>query len=276
MKRYLKYLLILRYRIMIHFWKFPKIMNWNETIDYIVNNKVSISRYGDGEIAWLSGSSGVDFQRKDFSLALRLREVLSSELDGHLTCVPKIITDTSELNEKSKFFWESNTGHWGGTWKKYMRRNFYGDANISRPLLGWKDLNFSRLEKTKEIWKNRDVVIVEGEESFWGVGNDLLDDVVSLERIIVPAKNAWDIYDKIKKSITEKIKDRKIETLVLLAIGPTATILAYDLTKEKIQAIDIGHLSFEYNEYLKQNQRKLKKIKSMEQYNSEIVLRVKN
>ena len=33
---------------------------------------------------------------------------------------------------------------------------------------------------------------------------------------------------------------------MLLALGPTASILAYDLARQNIQAIDIGHLDVEY------------------------------
>lgn len=34
--------------------------------------------------------------------------------------------------------------------------------------------------------------------------------------------------------------------MFLLALGPTATVLAYDLCKIGFQAIDIGHLDIEY------------------------------
>ena len=37
-----------------------------------------------------------------------------------------------------------------------------------------------------------------------------------------------------------------IDCLFLVALGPTATVLAYDLTKHGAQAIDIGHLDIEY------------------------------
>jgi len=37
--------------------------------------------------------------------------------------------------------------------------------------------------------------------------------------------------------------------IVLAALGPTATILCYDLSKFKVQSIDIGHLDIEYEWY---------------------------
>ena len=39
--------------------------------------------------------------------------------------------------------------------------------------------------------------------------------------------------------------------LILIALGPTASILAYDLYKLGYQAIDIGHIDLEYEWYLR-------------------------
>ena len=41
------------------------------------------------------------------------------------------------------------------------------------------------------------------------------------------------------------------EVLFLIALGPTATVLAYDLTKYGYQAIDIGHFDIEYEWFLR-------------------------
>ena len=39
--------------------------------------------------------------------------------------------------------------------------------------------------------------------------------------------------------------------LILIALGPTATVLAYDLAKAGYWALDIGHLDLEYEWFLK-------------------------
>ena len=44
--------------------------------------------------------------------------------------------------------------------------------------------------------------------------------------------------------------------IVLLAIGPTATVLSYDLADNGFQVIDIGHLDVEYQWYLMQAKKK--------------------
>ena len=37
----------------------------------------------------------------------------------------------------------------------------------------------------------------------------------------------------------------------MLALGPTAAVLAYDLCNEGYQAVDIGHIDLEYEWFLK-------------------------
>ena len=45
--------------------------------------------------------------------------------------------------------------------------------------------------------------------------------------------------------------------ILLLAIGPTATVLSYDLADNGFQVIDIGHLDVEYQWYLMQAKKKM-------------------
>lgn len=45
--------------------------------------------------------------------------------------------------------------------------------------------------------------------------------------------------------------------IILLAIGPTATVLSYDLADNEFQVIDIGHLYVEYQWYLMQAKKKM-------------------
>ena len=58
-----------------------------ETINYILNNRVSVSRFGDGEYRVMN-HSGNGFQEPDNMLALRLKEVLNSNLSNHIICLP--------------------------------------------------------------------------------------------------------------------------------------------------------------------------------------------
>ena len=92
-------------------------------------------------------------------------------------------------------------------------------------------------DELREIWNNRDIVFVEGEKSRLGVGNDLFDNVRSIKRILCPISDAFDRYNDILSAALNLEKD----ALLLIALGPTATVLSYDLFKAGYQAIDIGH-----------------------------------
>ncbi len=76
-------------------------------------------------------------------------------------------------------------------------------------------------------------------------GNDLFDNAQSIKRILCPASNAFSQYNSILhcvKSMALSIED----VLILVALGPAATVLAYDLAKDNIQSIDVGHIDIEY------------------------------
>ena len=105
----------------------------------------------------------------------------------------------------------------------------------------------------KTIWENRDVLFIEGEQSRLGVGNDLFNNSKSIKRILCPATNAFEHYHEILETCKEYGQNR----LLLLALGQTATVLAYDLSKLGYWAIDIGHIDIEYEWYLRKTKRKI-------------------
>lgn len=106
-----------------------------------------------------------------------------------------------------------------------------------------------KVKKLRAIWKEQDILIVEGEKSRLGMGNNLFDNVSSIERIVCPAINAYEKIDKIENGVMKNTKQR--EKLILIALGPTATVLAYRLARRGYWALDIGHIDIEYEWYLK-------------------------
>ena len=111
-----------------------------------------------------------------------------------------------------------------------------------------KDYFIKYIEKIKEIWEKRDVLIVEGSRTRMGIGNDLFINAKTIRRIICPDKNAFQKYDEILNKV---LKHTERNDLVLCAMGPTATVLAYDLAKKGIQALDLGHIDIEYEWFLR-------------------------
>lgn len=94
-----------------------------------------------------------------------------------------------------------------------------------------------------KVWENREVAIIEGNETRLGCGNDFLKHALSVERILTSPENAFSKKEENETFVKDKISTGK---LILLALGPTATIIAYDLSECGYQALDIGHCDIEY------------------------------
>ena len=242
-----------------------KILGIEDSIRKLRDERKSISRFGDGELDLIIGRA-LKFQEVNAELAKKLEEVLRSKQDFCIIGVPDVLNEFNNLTEESEAFWIKNMERTRETWLKYLSEDMeYCTANLTRLYIRHKDRShcgkyFSML---KEIWKDRDVVICEGEQTRVGVGNDLLDGAKSVRRVICPAEDAFSQYDKIVERLNKEDKD----TLILMALGPTATVLAYDLAKEGHQALDLGHFDIEY-EWYRRNATKKEKIEN--KYTNEV------
>ena len=65
---------------------------------------------------------------------------------------------------------------------------------------------------------------------------------LGVERILGPAIHSFSRYDDLLETALQHDKSK----LVLIAMGPTAKALAYELALAGFQAIDIGNLDIEY------------------------------
>ncbi len=239
--------------------KNPQILTNDETIEFIRDRSYSISRFGDGEFNIILGSNGLKFQELDGNLAIRLEEILKSNPSKMLIGIPRIFSE-DELDgrtDASKKWWRDYLEKTRYKWYKYLNFNqTYGASTFTRQYIAVEDKVSAGkyFKKIKSIWENRDVVIVEGVLTRLGVGNDLLENAKSVKRIIAPSENAFSSYGK----ILDASKKYSKESLFLLALGPTATVLAYDLHKLGYQAIDIGHIDVEYEWFLMGSTEKTK------------------
>lgn len=230
------------------FMKAPIVLSVDETLDLIINQHFSISRNGDGELDLMMGKD-IDFQRKDQRLAAIMREAISTDMDKYLSCLLDIFNGYEQFSPKAYTYFENYLREKRFYYYNYSKAKRYGNSAISRFYMGLADKSNSHnhVNKLKKIWDGQNVVLVEGKDSKLGVNNDLFDNVQSLKRILGPAENAFDFYDElISKVQNESTK----ESLILLALGPTATAMAYELAKVGYWAVDIGHIDIEYEWFL--------------------------
>ena len=233
-------------------WKYKKpiVVDDVQTLEEIVHQRRSIARYGDGEIL-LMNMQDIKFQSANETLAKRLKEVIENNQEGILIGIPNIFTIKSMkwLTYDSKIFWQHQLINQRKIWYSIPKNRIYYDACITRPYIRNRNKEHSKelFEGLKQIWHARDVVIVEGVYSRLGLGNDLFTNTSSIQRILCPATNAFFMYERILEAISTVDKNK----LILISLGPTATVLAYDLHMRGYQAVDLGHIDLEYEWYLR-------------------------
>lgn len=271
LKHFLKlsYLIILT-RIYNFIFKKPTVRNDIETLHKIIHEQCSVARFGDGEIAIVNGVD-LKFQSSDKHLHDHLQRVLQSKEDKMMICIPDIfhISSLRHLTYESKVFWLNELIHNRSVWYCLPKDRIYYDACITRPYIRNANKQHSKdlFTLLKQIWNKKDVVIIEGTHSRLGVENDLFTNCHSIQRLLCPPKNAFQQYDK----ILQKAKNLDHDRLILISLGPSATVLAYDLFLEGFQAIDLGHIDLEYEWFLQKSEKRVQiKNKSVNELSEEI------
>lgn len=228
----------------------PEIMSCQKTVEYILQTGCSVSRFGDAEVKLISGKS-ITYQISTDEIRKRLNQVLGSDKKNLLVCIPSVFTeeDLKLKTDDSAEFWRKHLSYCRKFWYQNLIENkIYGNAFISRCYIDMKEKK-SGIEEYfnlfKKLWDNKDIIIVEGEKSRLGMRNDLFDNAKSIKRILGPSNQGFSKYNE----LFEEIKKQDKSSLILLALGPTATILPYDLCDLGYQAIDIGNIDTEYEWY---------------------------
>jgi len=232
----------------------PQIKSIQDTLDKITNDKCSISRFGDGEFACMN-KNRIAYHDPSEGLAKRLKEIISSDIPNLLIGLPDCFGSLDCYVPYTRKFWRKYMSKKRQMTYSHLDMNkVYYNAFVNRYYLNFNKTEeycqqcHTYIKKLKQIWKDRDVILFESQETRLGVHNDILDGAKSISRIVFyPLKNAFDKYNEIISSFDGINKN----TLILLALGPTATVLAYDLCKEGYQAVDIGDINEEYESLLR-------------------------
>ena len=216
----------------------------DETLDYIIEHNPSLVRFGDGEINMLAGDS-IPYQDYDEELVSIMRDIIGQESREEIVvCLPDAFTDRFKFTSWAIPFWKDHMDHYMDFYRELCSDSWYGSTFVSRPYIDFEDKSQAKaqFEKLKSIWKNRDLLIVEGATSRSGVGNDLFDEANSIKRIICPSHSAFSRVHEIEQEIEKYATGR----LILCMLGPTAKVLAYRLSQKGYQVLDIGHIDSEY------------------------------
>ena len=227
------------------------ITDGKKLLEEILVSGKSLCRYGDGEFEMIRMRKRPWFQAPNKKLSDRLRDILQNPIDNLLIAIADNFGNLDKYTDKAAdairaYLTDGNTRD---EIMDILHNNIqYFDAYVTRPYMMYKDKTWAKqiFGLWRKIWQGRDILLVEGQTSCMGIGNDLLANSVSVRRILCPEKNAFDKYDEI---LAATLRFAKNDDLILVSLGPTATVLAYDLARKGFQSIDIGQLDNEYDWY---------------------------
>lgn len=210
---------------------YPRVIGERETLELICSGR-SIARYGDGEFKIAASGASIKSQDADPRLSQRLRSILHSHDGECLIGIPDIhgvLTSPLSSEQKIEF------------WSKHLRFSHllhpavpYVSSFISRPdSAPWinTDDYWQRLET---LWVGQDVTVVRG--SGKSLAPDDLIGAREVTDVLCRKQHAYQDYDEILARIGTP-------TRALICLGPTATVLAYDLCKRGVHAVDLGHVA---------------------------------
>lgn len=209
---------------------YPLVLSERQTLRAALDG-LSIARYGDGELKIARGADAKS-QRHSPDLGNRLRQVLAAEAGPCLVCIPNIESNTPKAE-----FWRTYLD------PKYTRfytggsrivGPAYGSSFITRPdSAPWID-SADYWKLVIDLWRDRDVVLVRGSSKSLCAADLAL--AKSVDEIIVSRQHAWVDYPALMARLGGE------KRRVLLCLGATATVLAFDLAALGVQALDLGHI----------------------------------
>jgi hypothetical protein len=232
--------LIFRYLTNLGFLKNVAVIDDNATIRKIINNNLSVSRFGDGELVYMHGYTHI-WQKTEKTLMEDLQKILSESNNTLLVCIPDFLIDNRITRTGIKLHgWKSPKL----ALKASIQKNLcYGSAFVFRPLNRKLSTpkTLPHINKLISYMNSRNVIYVGTKKTFRNFikPKAVIDDI--------PEINAYSFIRVIFDLII--ITAEKYEKpLVLVSCGITATVLCSELSKEGIQAIDIGSFFEQYEE----------------------------
>lgn len=232
-----------------------KVHSIDETIEELRHTEKSMVRFGDGEIVMIKGRDLV-LQKSQPEIAEGLKRILAYPYDDLMVTIPGVFETLADHSRESRQFWRDHLLLCRKTYEKYCNPDrVYYSTFISRCYYFAKDKSRCAqwYDGIRDIWKDRSVVVVEGERSHNGVGNDLLDRTAGIERIICPPKDAYGSLNRILEACMQYDRDR----MFLLSVGVAAKFIAMELFEKGYRVLDIGNLDMEYEWYVRGAEQKI-------------------
>jgi hypothetical protein len=212
-------------------------LGFMDTMEVLRTERKSLARFGDGEFRLMYRlEHKLKFHRNSPELMLALQRVLTDPSEDTLLAMPQVFIGV----HWSTVFAE--TWHFIAPMLAMQER--FGNSHVTRPMF-FQHHGQKAVDAWRSVWEGRDAVVVTGQGSRFDLVPALFDNLGSVMEVSSTPTDAFFDLDRLIGGIEDTGRD-----LVLLSLGPAATIAADLLAARGIQALDVGHLSASYKNVL--------------------------
>ena len=213
----------------------PTVLTEAETIAKVAAG-YSLARFGNAELYVMQGD-GCMLEPQNPLLAAELRQILSTPPPHCLPCIPTMLPTGPKYTG-----W---TRRIEGFLPLLSARQPYGSAFISRPESApWID-TLSYVQTVCDLWRYKRVALVCTDTN--AIGAAISATAKKYYYIPCPPREAYEHVDALEAAAINRRAD-----MVVLSCGPTATCLAARLTRQGVQALDVGSMGSLLMRHLRQ------------------------
>lgn len=212
-----------------------KQLSFMETLRTISDESLSFARFGDGELRnMFRPDYSIYFQKNSANLADDLKAAMAAQdAPNLLVGLPNIFADHLHWNVVLHEVWF------------YMKPFIdelprFGNLHVTRPV-SFQAHGLDLVDAWRNIWENREALIVTGKGSRFDLTPGLFDNLNSSRYQYGLSRDAYSGLDEVEHAAMNAPED-----LVLISLGPAGSVLAHRLARQGKQALDIGHLSSSY------------------------------
>lgn len=215
-----------------------KFLNEKQTLEYLLKNKKSFIRLGEGEFSILYGFNVDLYQQKSNHL---LREFFIKIIKDYNHDSPYLLGIPRLPIQKLSYFGikkNKNLDYWYKV-ETFMRNRLKENCLYGDPLIFKRVLN-KNIESFK-IWENKSVLLIGSMVKYFK--NKQLELTKRQYLLEAPDGNAFKDYEDVVKNIFRIIDSnhlKKEDMVVLISLGPAAKVIIYELSKKGLIAYDMG------------------------------------
>lgn len=235
------------------------VLNYDKTIDLLLNQPKSFCRFGDGEIEIMM-EHDIPFQKYDEELKNIMLKILESNNENLYVGINyNYFHSVDSLNETNKNFYLLYAKKYRDFLLEHCNKNRqYIAAGFTQLYMGLSKFDYNIFfKRVKLLFKDKELVIVAGNGVIEKLKFDIFELARNKEYIKAPNVNAFSEFDNLLKEAFAYPPDKKTFVFIL---GPCAKALVYKLTENGYMAWDVGHLAKDYDAYMRHIEKNKKNI----------------